>query len=176
MDTRTGKEMILYKRRIHHFREKHFSTPDVAITIAAVIDLTLIIPAALIGPVKIKYTEFIILNNNFEDIIDYLNWLDTIAQVIEKESFFTAKQSNALSDHRNITLENFLTDKQAMFYYPHVILSNVHSKLIKIQRVLLEVTHNKDMYDYYVRRLKGYMTMISQPIFAIGELAGMTHE
>lgn len=176
MDPRTWREVVLYKRRIHHFREKHFSIHSDEITLASILDLTTIIPDTLIGSAKIKYTEFITLSNNFENVIDYLNWLDSIADVIEKKDYFTAKQTNALSEYRAISLESFLTDKSGMYYYPYVILSNINNKVTKIQRLLKSSESEYDMYEYYTRRLKGYMTMISQPVFAIGELAGMNDE
>lgn len=176
MDPRTWREIVLYRRRIHHFREKHFSTHSDHITLASIIDLTIIIPETLIGDAKIKHTELVTLNNNFNNVIHYLDWLDSIADVIVNKEFFTIKQTNALSNHREISLENFLTDDSGMYYYPHVILSNINNKIAKIQRLLFNSELDQDMYDYYSRRLKGYMTMISQPVFAIGELAGINDE
>ena len=176
MDIHLWQEMVLYKRRIHYYKEKHFTTVGSVTTLESVVELTTIIPESLVGPVRMKLAPFITVQNNFEDIIHYLNWLDSLALTIERNEFFTTEQFNALADHRVISLEEFLTDNKSMLYYPYVILENIRSKVMKIQRVLAEVDKASDLSHHYIRRLQGFMTMISQPAFAIGELAALKHE
>lgn len=176
MDIQLWQEMVLYRRRIHHYKEKHFTTIGSLTTLESVVELTTIIPEFLIGPVRMKLAPSISVHNNFEDVIHYLNWLDSLAVTIERKEFFTTVQFNALVEHRETTLEEFLTDEHSMLYYPYVILENIRSKIMKIQRMLTEVDKTSDLYHHYTRRLEGFMTMISQPAFAIGELAALKDE
>lgn len=175
MDIRLWQELVLYRRRVYHYNEKYIKQGSLELTIDSIIELTLIIPDSLISGVRVKLLEFITIENNFNDIIDYLNWLDSVIRVVENKEFFKSEQYHVLVDHRKITLSEFLTDTDAMLYFPAVILENIRSKLMKLQKALNKIDKESDLYDYYPRLLSGFSNMMAQPVLAIGEVAGLNY-
>lgn len=176
MDVRLFQEQVLYHRRIYHYRNKYNTDTGAAIDLAAVVELTNLIPSVLITGVRLKLCPFVSIENNFNDIIHYLDWLDSLTKTISKNEYFTEVQKSALTVHRELSLESFLINSQGMIYYPYVILDNIRSKVMKL---ILEINNTKDdleLHDYYKRHITGFTSMISQPVFAIGELAALKHE
>lgn len=176
MDASLWQEHVLYKRRINHYNDKHSNVTGDKVTLDSILELTTIIPENLVSGIRIKLTPFINIENNFEDVISYLNWLDSLTRTIEKKEYFTTEQLNVLVEHRVISLEAFLTDSRSMMYFPYVIIENIRSKVMKLKRVLDASTRDCDLHDYYQRRIKGFTLSISQPVFAIGEMAALKYE
>lgn len=173
MDVRLHQELVLYRRRVYHFKERY----PTQVTLDSVVELTTIIPEKLVSGSRTRHTPFIQMENNFEDVIHYLNWLDSLYKTVEARGYFTTEQHNALTEHRELTLESFLINSNGMMYYPYVILENIRSKLMRLNKEIESMsTKDGDLQDYYKRRIKGFMVMISQPAFAIGELAGFKDE
>lgn len=176
MDARLWQQLVLYRRRVYHFKEKYGTGEQNSFTLETVIELTTIIPEVLLADTRIKLTPFIEIENNFEDIIDYLNWLDSLVTTVKNKEYFKTEQHNVLTEHRELSLEAFLTNKQGMMYYPYVIIDNIRSKLMRLKKEVENLSDNPDLQDYYNRRIKGFINVIAQPVFAIGELAGFTDE
>lgn len=175
MDVRLWQETVLYKRRIYHYKEKYYPNGVDQSTIASVLELTTLIPESLVSDARVKLTAFITIQNNFDNIIDYLNWLDSLWVTVKHQEYFTPEQHKALIEHRELSLESFLTNSSGMLYYPFVIIENIRSKLMKLDNEIRKC-NDLDLRDYYERRVRGFITVISQPVFAIGELAGLRNE
>lgn len=176
MDVRLWQELVLYRRRVYHYKEKYGSGVHNSFTLESIIELTDIIPEVLIIGNRIKLTPFIQLENNFHDVIDYLDWIDSLVNTVKNKAYFTIDQHNVLTEHRELSLEAFLTTEQTMIYYPHVIIENIRSKLMKLKREVEALSDYPELQDYYTRRIKGFINVIAQPAFAIGELAGFKNE
>ena len=169
------EELILYKRRVNRYSEKHGTANNRNPDINTIIELIDLIPVNLVSSSRIKLTSFIHIENNFDSILNYLDWLDSLCVTVKSRDYFTTQQQTVLTEHREISLEAFLT-AQGMIYYPYVILNNIRNKAMKLISEISKVDQASDLRGYYERRISGFTPMVFQPVFAIGELAAMDYE
>lgn len=175
MDKRLWKELVLYRRRVYHYNQRYNNCHLETLTLEAIAEATDIIPEVLISNKRLSLCTFIHLENNFENVIEYLSWLDSLYKTVKQKQYFTTEQQSALVGFRELSLESFLTNEQGMIYYPYVIINDIRSKVMRIDTAIKAVD-DTDLKDYYQRRVKGFIPVISQPVYAIASLAGLKDE
>lgn len=175
MNIELKTQLCLYKRRIFWFSQKYNSNKEFAESLEAAVELIDIIPSILLSHKRLKLTSQVNLHSYFSNVILYLNWLDSLVTTIRNEEYFVDTQSAILIDTQELSLEEYLSDTSGMVYYPDVIIENIRNKIMIIQRVLNNVPPG-DIKEYYQRRIIAQISIITQPIFAIGEMAALRYE